>query len=248
MIKDFDFKKVAQPEFKQEIDITLASMVSRFYSDSEGARYLKDSKSIDKAYYIRSITEIVLRLRMKRTIDALTIHYFTKHNPFLAKKWAQYTEDEMLHDRMFAKDVERVGGNIDDIYKTKPYRSTKLLQGYFYYGIEHEGRPLASLVSSYFIETMSLLTQPEWMNNVERSLGSGSAKGHKAHIAHDLEDDHSAFVWNVITYFVESESDKEIVREHLETVFQLFCAYYREIYQDFFGSEESKGAALLSVA
>lgn len=236
MIKDIDFKKTAFPEFKTEIDNKLLTMVDRFYDLGQCATYLKDSETIDPEYYKRSIVEIILRLRMKRTIDALTIHYFTKKNPFLAKKWAQYTEDEMLHDRMFAADIERLGMSVEDIYSTEPYFSTKLLQGYFYYGLEHEGRPLPSLVSSYFIEKMSILTQPKWMDNVEKSLGKGAVKGHKSHIQHDIEDDHSDFVWNVLSSFIENDKDKDKIKEHLEHVFQLFCMYYKEIYNDYFSS------------
>jgi hypothetical protein len=243
MIKDIDFNVTSYPDFKAKIDKDLQSMVKRFYKNVPGADYLKDSKEINVDYYKRSIVEIILRLRMKRTIDALTIHHFTKYNPFLAKKWAQYTEDEMLHDKMFSADIERLGMTTEDIYTTDPYFSTKLLQGYFYYGIEHEGKPLASLVSSYFIEKMSLLTQPDWMENVERVLGKGSAKGHIAHIQHDIEDDHSDFVWNVVSTFIESDKDMEKVSEHLENIFQLFCMYYTEIYNDFFLKSSKSTAA-----
>jgi hypothetical protein len=234
MIKDVDFSKTELPDFKKSVDKKLFGMLGDFYDNVPGATYLKDAKEINVEYYKRSVVEIILRLRMKRTIDALTIHYFTKTNPFLAKKWAQYTEDEMLHDRMFAADLKRLGMSEEEIYSNKPYLSTKLLQGYFYYGIEHEGRPLASLTSSYFIEKMSLYTQPSWMENVESVLGKNSAKGHLAHIKHDIEDDHDGFVWNVIMTFVRSDEDKQKIMEHLEDVFQLFCSYYSEIFNDFF--------------
>ncbi len=109
---------------------------------------------------------------MKRTIDALTIHYFAQHNPRLAKKWCEYTGDEMLHDAMFAADLEKVGVNREQIYAHEPLWPTKLLQGYFYYGLEHEGRPLASLCSSYFIEYASQTTQPQIIANLGRVLGA----------------------------------------------------------------------------
>ena len=238
MIKDIDFNKTALPELKKKMDMTLQDMVGRFYTSVPGATYLKDSKDINVEYYKRSVVEIILRLRMKRTIDALTIHYFTKNNPFLAKKWSQYTEDEMLHDRMFAADIERLGMSTDDIYDTEPFFSTKLLQGYFYYGLEHEGRPLASLVSSYFIEKMSVYTQPAWMENVENVLSKGSAKGHLAHLKHDIEDDHSDFVWNVLSTFISTDEDEKRVVDHLENVFQLFCSYYTEIHNKYFSDQE----------
>jgi hypothetical protein len=219
------------PEFKQEVDALLRDMVERFYREVEGGDHLYRSKDINLDYYKRHTIEIILRLRMKRWIDALTIHYFTKHNPVLAKKWCAYTEDEMLHDSLFAKDLERVGVSKEEIYSTEPLFTTKLLQGYFYYGLEHEGRPLASLASSYFIENVSLMTQPKWIENVEDVLGSGMAKGQQAHVDHDLEDDHTDFVWNVLMTFVETEDDKRRIVEHITNVYKLFCAFYLELFQ-----------------
>ncbi len=237
MIKDIDFKTESMPKFKNKCDALLTGFVEDFYENVPGGGYLKDSQSINIDYYKRSVVEIILRLRMKRWIDGLTIHYFAKHNPFLAKKWSQYTEDEMLHDRMFVKDLESFGMSHDDIYSIKPYFSTKLLQGYFYYGLEHEGRPLASITSSYFIETMSAYTQLDWMTNVERVLGKDSMKGQKAHVMHDLEDDHSSFVWNVLMSFVKTKEDEQLIIEHLTNVYKLFCAYYTELYNDTIGSK-----------
>jgi hypothetical protein len=218
------------PEFKKEVDLLLRQMVERFYREVEGADHLYRSTEINMEYYKRHVIEIILRLRMKRWIDALTIHYFTKHNPVLAKKWCAYTEDEMLHDSMFAKDLERVGVSRDEIYANEPLFTTKLLQGYFYYGLEHEGRPLASLSSSYFIENVSLMTQPNWIKNVERVLGPHVAKGQQAHVDHDLEDDHTDFVWNVLMTFVTTEDDKRRVVDHITNVYTLFSAFYTELY------------------
>ena len=118
----------------------------------------------------------------------------------------------------------------EEIYSTEPMFSTKLLQGYFYYGLEHEGRPLASLSSSYFIENVSLMTHPGWIENVEQVLGAGMAKGQQAHVNHDLEDDHTDFVWDVLMTFVHTDDDRRRVVEHITNVYRLFCAFYTELY------------------
>lgn len=231
MIKDRDLKTIRNSDFKKEIDGLLRTLLEDFYKNVEGGDYLISNSSINKEYYKRHVIEIILRLRMKRWIDALTIHYFAKHNPFLAKKWAQYTEDEMLHDEMFARDLEVIGVTKDEIYLTEPLFTTKILQGYFYYGIEHEGCPLASLCSSYFIEQMSLVTQPKWIDNIESQIGEGMAKGQRAHVNHDIEDNHTEFVWNVLSTFVGSEEDENKVRQHIVNVYTLLSAFYTELYK-----------------
>lgn len=240
MMKERDLDSTAMPEFKTEIDAWLSAQLEHFYKSIKGADHLLKSDAINKNYYRRHVIEIILRLRMKRVIDALTIHYFTKTDPYLAKKWAQYTEDEMLHDEMFAKDLERLGVSKSEIYATDPLFTTKVLQGYFYYGLEHEGKPLASLCSSYFIETMSIKTQRQWIENIERNFGTGIAKGQNAHVAHDLEDDHVLFVWNVLMTLVKTEEDKQKIREHLSNVATLFSAFYAEMTSRYLEDTENK--------
>jgi len=248
MMHDADLKGDKLPKLRERVDRMLGQLHEEFYKTVDGGSHLATAEQINREYYKRHVIEIILRLRMKRWIDALTIHYFTKHEPFLAKKWAQYTEDEMLHDRMFVKDLEQMGITLEDVYREKPLFSTKLLQGYFYYGLEHEGRPLASLCSSYFIEKMSQVTQPRWLENVENRLGKGSAKGQIAHVNHDKEDDHVSFVWNVIATFVKSESDEEEIVGHIHNVYKLFCAFYTELYHTTIAKTDASSAIIGQLA
>lgn len=217
-------------EFRARVDAMLDEMIERFYREIPHATHLVSAEKVDAGYYKRFTVEIILRLRMKRTIDALTIHYFTKHNPKLAKDWAHYTEDEMLHDVLFLKDLERMGMTRDSVYGTEPLLATKLLQGYFYYGLEHEGVPLASLSSSYFIEYTSGRTQAKWLENIERSLGKDAVKGSRAHVSHDDEDDHVSFVWNVLSSFIKSPKDEENIISHITNVYHLFMMFFVELY------------------
>jgi hypothetical protein len=239
-------EEIINPLFKQRVDAHLDHLVDRFYREVPYGDHLARGKNINLEYYKRHVVEIILRLRMKRTIDALTIHYFTKHNPVLAKKWCSYTEDEMLHDAMFIKDLERLGMSREEVYGHSPLFSTKLLQGYFYYGLEHEGMPLASLASSYFIEYTSVRTQPQWIDNVERQLGAGSAKGQRSHVSHDLDDDHTYFVWNVLMTLVKTKADEERFIGHIDNVWRLFCTFFTELYHATVKPKDE--AVLLAVA
>ncbi len=60
---------------------------------------------------------------------------------------------------------------------------------------------------------------------------------HLFHVMHDLEDDHSSFVWNVLMSFVKTKEDEQLIIEHLTNVYKLFCAYYTELYNDTIGSK-----------
>jgi hypothetical protein len=218
------------PEMKQRVDAHLDSLIEKFYREVPFATHQKSSPEINLTYFKRHNVETILRLRMKRTIDALTIHYFTKHNPQLAKVWAHYAEDEMLHDSLFLADLRRAGMTPEEVYATEPLFATKLLQGYFYYGIEQEGKPLASLCSSYFIEYTTLRTQPAWIENISRVLGDEYVKGQRAHVSIDEGDEHADFVWDVIAWFVSTPGDEQVIIGHLDNVYKLFVAYFRELH------------------
>jgi hypothetical protein len=218
-------------ELRGKVDKHIDHLISQFYEEVPYARHMMTESEINLDYYKRNLIEIILRLRMKRTIDGHTITYFTKKDPVLAKKWCQYTDDEMLHDRMFASDLERVGVSRDEIYSKEPLLATKLLQGYFYYGLEHEGRPLASLSSSYFIELTSQKTQPKWLDHLEKVLGADKIKGQRAHVNHDADDDHVDFVWDVLSTFIKDEKDEAQLFTHLDSVYTLFRMYFTELYE-----------------
>ena len=215
---------------RPKIDAMLDTMVREFYGKVPYADHLGKAEKVDLEYYKRFTVEIILRLRMKRVIDGLTIHYFTKTNPEIAKRWCHYTEDEMLHDALFLADLERLGMSRREVYETEPLLATKLLQGYFYFGLEHEGIPLASLSSSYFIEYTSSRTQERWLDNIERSVGAEAVKGSRAHVDHDDEDGHVDFVWQVLSSFIKTEADIDRITRHLRAVYHLFMMFFVELH------------------
>lgn len=233
---------------RKTVDAYLDNKLSDFYKSVPGAQALVDDTAMSREYYIRHTIEIIVRLRMKRTIDALTIHYFTKTAPKLAKKWCHYTEDEMLHDEWFLADLVRMGISREQVYGTEPLAATKLLQGYFYYGIEHEGRPLASLCSSYLIEYGSVRTQPQWLDKFAKQQGDEFVRGARAHVQHDTEDDHTDFVWDVIYDFVKTPADEQAIFKHLDIVSALFFQFYKELNETVRVCPPSMSEAIAAVA
>jgi hypothetical protein len=219
------------PAFRKRVDTYLDACIEDFYANIPFARHQLDSAEINLEYYKRHNIETILRLRRKRTIDALALRYFTKVDPVTAKAWAHYTDDEMLHDRMFAADLAKVGVRKDEIYATEPFLATKLLTGYLQYGIEYEGSPLALITSVYFVEYVTTRTQPAWLDNLEKSLGGEKIKGARAHVGTDLDDEHDVFVWNVLETLVKSPPDEERTLRHLQDIYRLWQLYFIELYR-----------------
>ncbi|GGX20187.1 hypothetical protein GCM10010341_46810 [Streptomyces noursei] len=219
------------PELRKKVDAVLETFIKDFYETVPFAQHQKNSAELNLDYYKRHNIETILRLRRKRTVDALAIKYFTKVDPVQAKAWAHYTDDEMLHDRLFAADLAKVGVTKDQIYSTEPLLSTKLLTGYLQFGMEFEDSPLALITSVYFVEYVTTRTQPEWLDNLGTVLGEENVKGARAHVNTDLDDDHDDFVWRVLSTLVKSEADEQKVIEHLNHIYWLWKLYFVELHQ-----------------
>jgi hypothetical protein len=188
------------------------------------------TKDLNLEYYKRHNVETILRLRRKRTIDALAIQYFTKRDPVRGAEWAHYVEDEMLHDAWFAADLQKVGMSREEIYATEPLLSTKLLTGYLQYGMEFEGSPLALLCSVYFVEYTTTETQPSWVENLGKILGEEKVEGARRHVGTDVEDRHADFVWSVLATLIHNVEDEQKAIQHIRNVANLWVAYFIELY------------------
>jgi hypothetical protein len=216
---------------REKVDALLDAMIEKFYAEVPYSTHQLASDDLNLEYYRRHNIETILRLRRKRTVDALAIHYFTKRDPVRGAAWAHYVEDEMLHDGWFAGDLQQVGVTKEEIYATEPFLSTKLLTGYLQYGMEFEGTPLALLCSVYFVEYTTTKTQPSWIRHLETILGPAKVAGARRHVGTDLEDEHASFVWGVLSSLVGSPQDEERVLVHMRNVGTLWVAYFMELYR-----------------
>lgn len=215
---------------RTDIDASLDQYIERIYDEIPYANHQKSAAQIDLDYYRRHSIETPIRIKLKRTIDSLVIHHFTKTNPRAAKEWANYTDDEMLHGHMFAKDIQRLWGlSFEEVIAHGPLFSTQLLNGYFYFHLEYEG-PMAAIASAYFLEYVTAKTQPEWLDNLESRLGKDKITGARAHVAQDLDEDHNGFVWNTLMHVVKTDEDARRLREHIRNISSLFSAYLHEVY------------------
>lgn len=223
--------KTTKPEFRARVDNYLDVCIKDFYENIPFARHQLEAQDINLDYYRRHNIETILRLRRKRTVDALAIRYFTKVDPVAAKAWSHYADDEMLHDVLFAADLAKVGVSKEQIYSTEPLLSTMLLTGYLQYGIEYEGTPMALIASVYFVEYTTTRTQVDWLNNLEQKLGREKIKGQRAHVGTDLDDAHDDFVWGVLETLVRTPEDEAQVMKHLSHIYRLWQLYFVELYQ-----------------
>jgi hypothetical protein len=215
-------------EFRQEVTAFIDAEIERFYAEVPSASHLAKSSAVNPEYFKRHTIETILRIRLARMADGKAISVLAKSHPRVAASWAKYAEEEMLHDRMFLKDLERLGVSADDVYGSEPLAATKLLQGYLYYTLEHEGA-LGLLCKAFFIEYSTLKTQKEWNDNIARNFGPEAIKGAAAHLSYDDAEDHSGDVWNALSALVTTPADEARVLGHLRVYANLLRAYFAEL-------------------
>lgn len=231
-----------QLRVKQLID----QEVDRFYAQVPSATHLMRSEKINLAYFRRHTVETILRIRLARIADGKAIALLARTNPKVAAQWAKYAEEEMLHDRLFLKDLERLGMSAEEVYAHEPLTATKLLQGYLYYTLEHEGA-LGLLCKAFFIEYSTIRTQKEWNDNITRSLGGEATKGAVAHHSLDNNSDHSGGVWTALSGLIAGPEDEDRVLRHTRVFAGLLSAYFTELSALFDGREHEPAAALAPV-
>lgn len=220
--------QVTNPEFREKVNAVLDSMIESVTTSVPTAKYLASAEKVDPVLFKRHTIETILRIRLARVADSKALMLFTKTDPQAAQKWAKYTEEEMLHDRLFLNDLVNLGMDAEVVYATRPLVATELLQGYLYYALEHEG-PRGLVSKSYFVEYTTYKTQKHWNANVKRSLGESSVRGAEAHHNIDHEKDHSSDVWDVLASTVKTKEDEDRVLHHMDVFFGLFCAYFNEL-------------------
>jgi hypothetical protein len=217
-----------QPELRRRINALLDNFIMRLYVESPAARTMRESAAVDVELFKAHTIQTILRIRLARMADAKAIFLFAKTDPVAAQRWAKYAEEEMLHDKLFLKDLKKLGMEEATVYATEPFLATKLLQGYLYYTLEHGG-PMGLIAKAYFLEYTSRATQAEWNANIRKSLGPDAVRGADAHINIDVGEDHATDVWDVLISLVNGPQDEARLEAHMHAIFGLFSAYFAEL-------------------
>ncbi|HEU4731116.1 MAG TPA: hypothetical protein VFT22_24655 [Kofleriaceae bacterium] len=219
--------ELLNPEFNATVNQRLDGMVEAFYGSAPVVQQLATSPTIAKELFVRHTIETILRIRLARIADSKVILHFARTNPFAAQKWCKYTEQAMLHDRLFLRDLRNLGVSDEAVFGTDTSLATKLLQGYLYYTIEHEG-PCALLSKSYFVEYITRKALEMWNGQVTRTLDEPSVRGVEVHLLAD-DEDRGGYVWNVLMATVRSAEDEARVLYHLDACYGLFVACFHEL-------------------
>lgn len=173
--------------------------------------------------------------------EAKALVEIAKRSPEAAQVWANYEQEEMLHDELFITDLAKVGVSREQFLATEPYLSTKLLTGYFSYLLDHEG-PLGVVAYSYLVEYVNVKLEPRKLEALKGWLGEGKIGGQISHSHTDINDDHPGEVWAAVRHLLHDEDDVAAFKRYLREHQSLLAQYFEELYLDTIAKAEKQPA------
>ncbi|MFE2282629.1 hypothetical protein ACFXDJ_00320 [Streptomyces sp. NPDC059443] len=225
-------------QLRADIDLQIDQQVQDWYATVPHAAHL-EGKNVDSAYYKRHLIETAWRIRLLRVAESKALSEIAKRSPEAAQIWANYEQEEMLHDELFIDDLAKVGVSREEFLATEPYLSTKLLTGYFSYLLDHEG-PLGVVAYSYLVEYVNVKLEPRKLVALKESVGEGNLGGQISHSHTDINDDHPGEVWAALRFLIRSDEDIASLRTYLQEHQSILALYYKELYEDtILGAEQA---------
>ncbi|MFD3947186.1 hypothetical protein [Streptomyces sp. NPDC058579] len=230
----------ASAELRAKIDEQIDQQVLEWYANVPEAAHL-EGKNVDSDYYKRHLIETAWRIRLLRVAEAKALVEIAKRSPEAAQVWANYEQEEMLHDELFITDLAKVGVSREQFLATEPYLSTKLLTGYFSYLLDHEG-PLGVVAYSYLVEYVNVKLEPRKLEALKGSVGEGRIGGQISHSHTDINDDHPGEVWAAVRHLLHDEDDVAAFKRYLKEHQALLAQYFEELYLDTIAKAEKQPA------
>jgi hypothetical protein len=220
----------AAAQLRGVVDQQIDQQIEEWYASVPEAAHL-EGKDVNSAYYKRHLVETAWRIRLLRVAEAKALVEIAKRSPEAAQIWANYEQEEMLHDDLFIADLEKVGVSREQFLAIEPYLSTKLLSGYFSFLLDHEG-PLGVVAYSYLVEYVNVKLEPRKLVALKESIGESKIGGQISHSHTDIQDDHPGEVWTAVRFLIRGQRDIAAFRVYLREHQRLLAMYFEELQMD----------------
>ena len=90
---------------------------------------------------------------------------------------------------------------------------------------------MAVVASAYYVESISRMSQPRWLDGIEAVLGAGATRGSRAHLLLDDQDEHIDLAWNLSMRLVRQPEDEARFMNHVKKLHALLAAYVGEVFE-----------------
>ncbi|MFI9826797.1 hypothetical protein ACIHIX_03840 [Streptomyces sp. NPDC051913] len=204
-------------------------------------RELHAGEWTDRDYYIRHITETVLRIRLNNEVDTYALFKVGSKDDSLAAKLAQYLAEEFGHEGMFTRDLNKFGFTSEQLEATDVFPATKQLMGYLRLEADKRG-PAPTTVWDWFVEWYSDRYNQIITNKAAEEFGTEFTQGTQTHLDFDESHDHDELMFRTVSQAVEGFGSAEQAYTDLATYIELIGDYFQELYDTTVGARELASA------
>ncbi len=203
--------------------------MERLFAAVPSARYLaEEGIELDEPYYLRHRIETVKRIWLTSRTDALALAEMVREDYEAARWWSKYTWQELSHDTLYLKDLEKHGYSLEHVREVAPFASTLGMVDYIERRIPVVGS-IAAVSYSVWVEWNSDRTSSLVVDKASERYGPEFTKGARAHVGIDVNEDHYQVMLDVSERLIARSCHRMILFELLRDLTDFIARYFREL-------------------
>jgi len=223
---------------RDHLEKLAAELMEKQFQRVPKMRELHAGEWMDRDFYIRHMTETVLRIRLNNEVDTYALFKVGSKDDSLAAKLAKYLAEEFGHESMFTRDLVRFGLTQEALDATDVFPSTKKLMGYLRLEADTRG-PAPTTVWDWLVEWYSDRYNPTITAAAGKEFGREYVQGTQTHIEFDESHDHDELMFRTVARAVEVFGTPRQAYADLTTFVELIGDYFAELYEATVGSRET---------
>lgn len=228
------YRRIAWPDWGGEfggwVDTVLVEEGQRFLDETPGATLLGDDSPLHEAYYLRHRIETVWRIWLTARTDAIALTRMIDEDYESARSWAEYTAQELDHDRMFLSDLLAHGVTREQVVATGPFPATRAMVEDIEQAMAEWGS-LPAVTYSLFVEWNSERFSARAVEKAEAAFSERHVAGSKSHVGVDLEESHLPMMLGIAGRLVERIGSRDPLEALLRRTAAHFRAYFEALHR-----------------
>jgi hypothetical protein len=214
---------------RKHLENLAAELMEKQFQRVPQMRELHAGEWTDRAYYVRHITETVLRIRLNNEVDTYALFKVGSKDDNLAAHLAKYLAEEFGHENMFTRDLVKFGLTQEQLDATDPFPSTKKLMGYLRLEADSRG-PAPTTVWDWLVEWYSDRYNRTITDKAAAEFGRDFVAGTTTHIEFDEDHDHDELMFRTVARAVEVFGTPAQAYADLTAFVELIGDYFAELH------------------
>lgn len=219
----------SRQQLARNIDSFMAREVIRVIEKVPSSLHLIDERQeLNDAYYLRHRIETVKRIRMTSRTDALALAAMVEEDYEAARWWSKYVHEELNHDLLYLKDLQKHGLKEKQVFKIDPFASTIAMVETIKAGIQHFGS-IGAVAYSVWVEWNSERSSATVVERAGRKYSASHVRGARAHVGFDQKMDHYEIMVNVVHRLLRRHANDEALFGQLRLISDHIADYFLEL-------------------